>query len=123
MEALSDYEMLKRQVEERGKNIEDQEVQNAKLKIEAFKILKKDVEYDLAQILQQTSSLQNKIQMHIKSSRNQDGLFTRNTQDYINCFNINKYQLQELMAQDEAFWSENLDKAVRNSQNLRDKMQ
>ena len=91
MEALTDYENLKRQVEERGKNIEDQEVQTARLKIEAFKILKNDVECDLAQILQQTRQLQNKIQINVKSSGNQDGLFTRHAQDYLSCLNLNKY--------------------------------
>ena len=119
MKSISDFnsKLLEERKEEQQVNI----VNKAQSQIENFNTLNNEINEDMRLLNIGIQVLGMKIKKNLKNDENKDGLLTRPEEDYLQCLELKKDQLDELLRQDEAYWAENLDLMKKEAEKLQEK--
>ena len=73
-------------------------------------------------LVTRTENLKRKITSNLRTNSNPSGLLIRNEKDYMDCLSISHAALKDLILKDEAHWAENLELAMQQAQELKERI-
>ena len=106
-----------------GKSVPSEIVSSAERQIVDFRSLKGGIDTDMLLVHETIHKITQKIRASVRSEQNQEGLLTRNEQDYLRCLELGHRELETLFREDDAYWAENLSNAKKQSKELQTEMQ
>ena len=81
-------------------------VSAAEKKLAGFKLVKAEIDAEIAKVHEGLDAARSKINENIWSKENRDGFLTGKQEDYLKCLEIKHRDLELLFRQDEAKWTE-----------------